>query len=556
MPGLRMPGVTPVLPPRSRAALSGLLAAAAGTATGELGGRLLPGATSGLLAVGSTVIDRTPTGVRETLVGGVGTADKPLLVTGVLLGIAAAGTTAALLRRRHPAAATLVVLALAVVAAYAGIRSASSSSTAVIATQAAAAAVALAVLRLLLPRPAAAARTGPLGRVRLAARLARPPDRLTSNAAQGSTSPGVAGLSRRRFLIRGTAVTVGTAFAGIASRMLSAAGDVAAARARVRLPRPVHAAPVPAADATFPVPGLSPVVTGNADFYRIDIALSTPQVDPARWTLTVGGLVQHELKLSYDDLLAMPQTEAWITMGCVGNPVGGPLVGTARWQGVLLADLLRAAGPTTGAAQVVGRSVDGYTGAFPLPLALDGRTALVALGMNGQPLPVDHGFPARLIVPGLYGYESAVKWLSRIELAEDAFAAYWVPRGYAKAAVFRTTSRIDTPRAASTRAVPAGVEAGGVPATVTVAGMAWAPHRGISRVEVSADGGPWQQATLAAGLGADAWRPWQWAWPATPGTHVLAVRATDGTNAPQDPDPRGVLPDGATGYHQVAVTVT
>lgn len=226
--------------------------------------------------------------------------------------------------------------------------------------------------------------------------------------------------------------------------------------------------------------------------------------------------------------------------------MGGTLIGTARWQGVLLADLLRHAGPRAQATQVVGRSVDGYTGAFPLPLALDGRAALVAVATDGEPLPVEHGFPARLIVPGLYGHESAVKWLSSISLADDTFTAYWVGKGYARSAPFRTSSRIDAPAAGATLAA----------GPVTVAGLAWAPHRGVAGVEVRADDGPWRAAVLApGGLGIDAWRAWSWTWPATTGTHVLAVRALDIGGQLQDGQRRPVLPDGATGHHQVAVTV-
>ena len=243
----------------------------------------------------------------------------------------------------------------------------------------------------------------------------------------------------------------------------------------------------------------------------------------------------------------MPQVEAWITLGCVGNRVGGDLVGTVLWQGVLLADLLRTAGVQPAAAQLVGRSVDGYTGAFPVALALDGRDALVALGMNGQVLPPDHGFPARLVVPGLYGYESAVKWLGEIQLADDNYRPYWVRRGYAPYAPFRTQSRIDVPRNGSTAAA----------GTMTVGGMAWAPHRGVRAAELQVDGGPWVPATLDADLlGRDAWRSWSAQLDLTAGPHTVAVRATDGGGQVQPAEVRGVLPDGATGHHTVQVSVT
>lgn len=242
----------------------------------------------------------------------------------------------------------------------------------------------------------------------------------------------------------------------------------------------------------------------------------------------------------------MPQVEGWITLGCVGNHVGGDLVGTVLWQGVLLADPLRAAGVQSATAQLVGRSVDGHTGAFPVDLALDGRDALLALGMNGQVLPPEPGFPARLVVPGLYGYESAVKWLSEIELVDDSYREYWVRRGHAPYAPFRTQSRIDVPR---TRAEL-------TEGPVTVAGMAWVPHRGVRAVELQVDGGPWTTATLDPDLlGPDAWRSWSTRLDLPTGQHAVAVRATDGRGQVQPAELRDVLPDGATGHHTVQVSV-
>lgn len=242
----------------------------------------------------------------------------------------------------------------------------------------------------------------------------------------------------------------------------------------------------------------------------------------------------------------MPQIEADITVCCVSNDVGGPLIGTARWQGVRLADVLRTAGVRADAEQVVGRSVDGFTAAFPLVLATDGRDALIAVGMNGEPLPVVHGFPARLVIPGLYGYVSATKWLSRITLTRfDPGQAFWVSRGWVPAGPIRTGSRIDVPRAG--RPVRAG--------PVTVAGVAWAQHRGIVAVQVRVDDGPWQQASLAPSLGVDVWRQWRLLWDATAGTHRLTVRAVDGAGAVQPGRRQAPFPAGATGWHQVDVRV-
>jgi DMSO/TMAO reductase YedYZ molybdopterin-dependent catalytic subunit len=303
---------------------------------------------------------------------------------------------------------------------------------------------------------------------------------------------------------------------------------------------------VPPPAASFQVEGLTPLHVPNERFYRIDTALRVPQVDLERWRLRVTGMVERPFELSYDELLALPMEEGDITIACVSNEVGGDLVGNARWQGVPLARLLERAGVGVGASQVVGRAVDGWTAGFPTAAARDGRQALVAVGMNGEPLPLQHGFPARLIVPGLFGYVSATKWLEEIELATwDGFDAYWVPRGWAKEGPVVTQARIDVPRGGAT--VPAG--------EVVVAGVAWAPEHGIEAVEVSVAGGAWRAAELSEPLADSAWRQWRLVWPAEPGTHRLAVRATDGRGETQTPDRRPPRPSGATGHHRILVTV-
>ena len=343
-------------------------------------------------------------------------------------------------------------------------------------------------------------------------------------------------------MLRSSGLLVGVAAALAAGSALSRR----AADGLVRvLPAATRRAVRPARPGSV-LPGRTALVTSNADLYRIDTALVAPVVDADAWSLSITGLVDRPRRFSYQDLQAMPQVEGWITLGCVGNEVGGPLVGTALWQGVLLADLLRAAGVRPEATQLVGLSVDGYTGAFPSALALDGRDALIAIGMNGVSLPVEHGFPARMVVPGLYGYESAVKWIEEVRLVDDTYEAYWVRRGYAKAAEFRTQSRIDLPRGGQ----------GLPPGPVTVAGMAWAPHRGVRRVEVRVDDGPWLTARLDQDeLGPDAWRPWSLELPLAAGDRTLTVRATDGAGATQPAARTDVLPDGATGHHAVTVRV-
>jgi DMSO/TMAO reductase YedYZ molybdopterin-dependent catalytic subunit len=303
---------------------------------------------------------------------------------------------------------------------------------------------------------------------------------------------------------------------------------------------------VPAA-ADLRISGLSALLTPSSRFYRVDTALDPPIVDPRGWELRVSGLVRRQLTLTYDDLVALRQVEADVTLMCVNNPVGGPLVGTARWQGVPLGDLLRLAGVRRGADLVIGRSVDGWTAAFPLAAIGDGRAALVALGMNGAVLPVTHGFPARLVVAGVYGYVSATKWLSEIELtSHDRFAPYWVRRGWASDGAMGIHSRIDVP--AGGEPLPAG--------SVIVAGLAWAPPHGVSAVEVRVDDGPWNAAGLAAALSADSWQQWRWTWDATPGRHTIDVRATDTRGTLQPATRRRPFPSAASGWHRIEVRVT
>jgi DMSO/TMAO reductase YedYZ molybdopterin-dependent catalytic subunit len=353
-------------------------------------------------------------------------------------------------------------------------------------------------------------------------------------------------LDRRRFLGVLAGAGLAAAAVGAVGRYLQSQAGAAASRAAVVLPRPVRRLrPVPAG-ADLGIDGVSPFVTPNLDFYRIDTALLVPQVRTEGWTLRVHGMVERELRLTFEELLARDLVEADVTLACVSNEVGGDLIGNARWLGARLDRLLREAGVRPGATQVVPRSVDGFAAGFPTELALDGRDALVAVGMNGEPLPLSHGFPARLVVPGLYGYVSATKWLSEIELTTlEDFDSYWVHRGWAKQAPIKTSSRIDTPRGG------ADLRAGRVP----VAGVAWAQGRGIRRVEVRVDDGPWRAARLGAGVGDDTWRQWVHVWDARPGDHRLQVRATDGEGMRQVEERVPPIPDGATGWHTIRVTV-
>ena len=294
------------------------------------------------------------------------------------------------------------------------------------------------------------------------------------------------------------------------------------------------------------IDGLSSFVTPNDSFYRIDTAVQIPQVAAEDWTLRVHGMVDREFTMTFADLLDREIVEADITLACVSNEVGGDLVGNARWLGVRLDDVLRDAGVQEGATQLVGRSTDGYTAGFPVDDAMDGRDALIAIGMNGEPLPLQHGFPARLVVPGLYGYVSATKWLAELELTTfEAFDHYWKRRNWAEQAPVKTQSRIDTPRGLAELA----------PGTQVIAGVAWAMGRGIDQVEVRVDDGDWQQSDLADAPNDDTWRQWSFSWTAEPGLHQLRVRATDSEGTTQDEERVDPIPDGAEGWHTISVRV-
>ena len=292
------------------------------------------------------------------------------------------------------------------------------------------------------------------------------------------------------------------------------------------------------------IAGIAPLITPNEDFYLIDTALSYPQVDPADWSLQIHGMVDREVEISFDELLDLGLVREQVTLSCVSNSVGGRLVGNAEWVGVPLARVLDEAGVQPGATQIVGRSIDRWTAGFPTEVALDGRVAMVAVQMNGEPLPISHGFPARLVVAGLYGYVSATKWLSDIELTTwEAFDGYWIPRGWSKEGPIKTQSRIDVPRRGSV------ID----PGPTAIAGVAWAPSRAIEKVEVQVDEEPWVEAELSRETTINSWRQWMVTWNATPGRHQVRVRATDGTNTTQTSEITDPAPDGATGWHTIQV---
>ena len=354
------------------------------------------------------------------------------------------------------------------------------------------------------------------------------------------------GPQRRSFLAASAATAGVAAVAGLAGRLLAERSSVANARSALRIPKPAQTVPGLPPGVNLDIPGLSSFITSNNNFYRVDTAIVLPQVDPSSWQLRIHGMVQREITLSFDELIRMPLIEDYVTLCCVSNPVGGPYIGNALWLGVKLASVLRRAGIKAGADQLMCTSVDGFTSGTPIQTVMDGRDALLAVAMNGQPLPVAHGFPVRMVVPGLYGYVSATKWVTDINVTTFAGNyAYWAVRGWSQQAPIKTESRIDVPTGLGQ--IKAGKTA--------VAGVAWAQHKGIDAVHVRVDSGPWNLATLAAVPGLDTWRQWVYEWDATPGNHLIECRATDNTGYTQTGLDEPPEPNGATGYPMVQVSV-
>lgn len=519
-----------------RGAVVGLVTAAVGLAVAELAAGLRRGWRSPVLDVGDRVIDNVPRPVKDLAIEWFGTNDKVALLAGIAGFLALSAVSIGVLAVRVRLLWGLVGVAGFGLIGTVSASAARSDPPVTVTIPSIVGALAAGVAMTVLVRSSMSPRPEPAGDV--------PADAPDDAAPVGARADGpVLDPSRRRLLVT-SAAFVG--FAGVAwatGRRLQDRTSAAVSRAARSLPRPRRA--LAAAPTGVQAEGAAPFFTPNADFYRIDINLSVPSIDVEAWTLRVHGMVDRELVLSFDELAERGVVESDITLTCVSNEVGGRLLGTARWSGVRLDDLLAEAGVSPDADQVVGRSVDDYTCGFPLS-ALDGRDALVAIGMNGELLPVEHGFPARLIVPGLYGYVSATKWLTEIEVTRfDDFDQYWVRRGWEPEAPIKTSSRIDTPRGL------AKVAAG----TVAVAGVAWAQTRGIEAVEVRIDDGPWQPAVLADELNDVTWRQWSSAWDATPGRHEITVRAIDATGGAQVEERREPFPDGATGWHSIIVIV-
>ncbi len=369
---------------------------------------------------------------------------------------------------------------------------------------------------------------------------------LASSPAFAITKAGRGGIDRRQFFrLAGIGAVVAVA-AGAIAKWIPSTAQVTASRAKAIVPVPSSRKPIPAG-VDFEVNGLTPYVTSNGGFYRVDTALTPPNVTAEEWGLKVHGLVDKEISINYKDLIARPQIERTITLTCVSNPVGGNYAGNATWIGARIDELLKEAGPQSGADCVLCTSKDGFTLTAPLDALMDGRDAMLAVAMNGEVLPINHGFPVRMVVPGLYGYVSATKWVVDMKVSKFADeSAYWTDRGWGERGPIKTASRIDVPKPFAQ--FPAG--------DVMIAGVAWAQHRGIKAVEVQIDNGPWQQAELAGDGSIDTWRQWKFVWKATSGTHTVQSRATDGTGAVQTSVVRDVLPDGSTGYDSRSIVVT
>jgi DMSO/TMAO reductase YedYZ molybdopterin-dependent catalytic subunit len=497
-------------------ALAGVLTGIAGLVTSQATVWTLRATNSPVEAVASAVRDKTPGRLAIRLVHLVGHRDKPLLIAGTVIVVLAICAAVGILTRRHALTADLVLVVLAVIG-LASVARLDDSTTASGLAVVVGLVTWIVVLRFL---------TAPL----LAPAPPAPP---AAAAAAASTS-------RRAFLVRAGATAAVVAFAGAAGRYAGRARRrVEEARKLLRFDF-ARKGVVPRG-ANVGVHGIEPWRTPNDDFYLIHTALSAPAILPQDWSLRIHGMVDREVTLTYQDLISRDLTEAWVTLCCVSNEVGGDLIGNAFWSGVLIRDVLAKAGPSADADAVLQTSRDGWTCGTPLAALTDDRNAMLAVAMNGDPLPIDHGFPVRMVVPGLYGYVSATKWLVDLEVTRfDQVDAYWTQRGWAEKGPIKTQSRIDVPRGGS---VPTG--------SLRVGGSAWAQHTGIERVEYQLDGGPWQQAELGAVPDVDTWVQWSGQVDVGRGEHTLVVRATDTSGYTQTSVPADVVPDGATGWHTV-----
>ncbi|WP_235928911.1 molybdopterin-dependent oxidoreductase [Marisediminicola senii] len=555
------------------AAVAGTVSALLTLAVAEVVSLLFGGIGNPILAVGSLVIDLVPAGIKDLVIALFDTADKLVLFLSLGAVVVVLAVAAGILQLRRPPWGIAVLGSIAALAVFAAVTRADASILHALPTVAGALAGAT-MLRLLVARlvvwdRVVARRAHVVSQLAERGQLARGAGGAGSAGGAGEAAgsardlhdgatadmplpvlqaqtPGVR-YARRSFLRMVVVVGVGSALVGAGARVMSAAATaVSDLRDMIRLPGAADPAPAIPDGGALDIAELTPYVTPNDQFYRIDTALQVPSLDPAGWRLRVTGMVDREVEIGFDELLAMPLVERYVTLACVSNTVGGDLIGNALWLGYPIREVLAMAGPSADADMVLSTSSDGFTASTPLEVLQDDATdALLAVGMNGEPLPLQHGFPVRMVVPGLYGYVSATKWV--VELKVTTFAddiAYWTPRGWSDRGPIKLSSRIDTPRS--------GVDAG----DVVVAGVAWAQHIGVSRVEVRIDDGAWREADLAREVTVDSWLQWSYPWDATPGDHRITVRATDAAGLVQTEVEASPAPNGSSGLHSVTVSVS
>jgi DMSO/TMAO reductase YedYZ molybdopterin-dependent catalytic subunit len=502
------------------AALSGIVAAAVFLAIAELAALVFARGSSPLLTVGSFVIDIVPRWAKEFAIETFGSNDKLFLLVSLGIAVVIAAAVAGVLQQVRPPLGVVVLIA-------AGVFAGATTVTRAGATP-------LAVVPVILGLAA--------GVVVLIILTRRLPNRAADGAAEER-----AAFDRRGFFRVAGIAAAGAVVVGVGARIVNVTtSSITAVRDALKLPTPKSTVTIPDG-AEADVDGISPLFTPNDKFYRVDTALTVPTVDPATWTLTIDGMVGEQVQITFEELLAMGLDEYVITMTCVSNEVGGNLLGNAKWLGVPVRDVLKRAMPDSKADMVLSTSVDGFTASTPIESLTDPKLdAILAVAMNGEPLPLEHGFPVRMVVPGLYGYVSATKWLTKLTVTTfDKDEAYWTPRGYAAKAPIKLSSRIDTPRI--DKQVPTG--------PTKIAGVAWAQPVGIAKVEVSIDNGDWQSVNLTTAINDDTWVQWWMDWEATAGTHYVAVRATDKAGNLQIEEQAPIAPDGSSGWQRTLVRV-
>lgn len=498
--------------------LTGIVSALAAVGVGHGVAALINPNASPIIAIGSTLIDAAPTPAKEFAVKQFGSYDKPILISSIAVVLLIfAGMLGFIAWRRQ-----LIALAGISLLGIAGVVASVFRGTAVDGVPSLIAGVVGIVLLRLLTRASST-----------------PP----ADADAGHPSPRP---NRRTFLLGLTGAALLAAVGAGGGILLDRAKQAAVAARRI-MGLPVPTSPAKPIPAGAQIEGMTPFTTSAGKFYRVDIALVTPSIDSKNWSLTIDGMVDHPLTLSYDDLLKMPMIERNITLTCVSNEVGGPYVGNAKWLGVAFSEIIKRVGVKPGVEQVYSYSLDGgYTCSTPYQAVSDGRDAMIVVGMNGAPLPDNHGFPARMLVPGLFGFVSATKWLKRIEFTSYAgHSAYWTDRQWATDAPILTQSRIDVPQSLATLPKSKPV----------IAGEAWAQHRGIQKVEIRIDGGAWHETKLADDAGIDMWRQWSYVYAGPRGRHSAEVRATDMTGQTQPEARTKVFPSGARGWHEIQFTV-